>query len=140
MPTFMQWVHLTAAVVGLGGMGFVLFILIPSLEALSAEQRAALSRAVAIRFRWVSWGAITLLLISGLYNTRHYYWEEPWDRAWKLLALKILLSFILFAMVLGIGIPLRLFEPWQARRRTWLLVAFILGIVVVLISSYLRRG
>ena len=89
MTTFMQWVHLMAAVVGLGGMGFLLLILIPSLGVLSAEQREALSKAVAGRFRWASWSAMTLLLISGLYNIRRYYWEEPWDRAWKFLALKI---------------------------------------------------
>ena len=140
MTTFMQWVHLMAAVVGLGGMGFLLLILIPSLGVLSAEQREALSKAVAGRFRWASWSAIALLLISGLYNVRRYYWEEPWDRAWKFLALKVLLSFALFGIVLGLTIPFKLFEPLRARRRTWLLVAFILGIVVVLISAYLRRG
>ncbi len=140
MTTFMQWVHLMAAVVGLGGMGFLLLILIPSLGVLSAEQREALSKAVAGRFRWASWSAIALLLISGLYNVRRYYWEEPWDRAWKFLALKVLLSFALFGIVLGLTIPFKLFEPLRARRRMWLLVAFILGIVVVLISAYLRRG
>jgi uncharacterized membrane protein len=140
MTTFMQWVHLMAAVVGLGGMGFLLLILIPSLGVLSAEQREALSKAVAGRFRWASWSAITLLLLSGLFNVRHNYWEEPWGRAWKFLTLKIALSFTLFAIVLALTIPFRLFEPMRARRRIWLLVAFILGAVVVLISAYLRRG
>jgi len=140
MTTFMQWVHLMAAVVGLGGMGFLLLILIPSLGALSAEQREALSKALAGRFRWASWSAMTLLLLSGLFNIRRYYWEEPWGRAWKFLALKILLSFALFAIVLGLTIPLRWFEGMRTRRRMWLLVAFILGVVVVLISAYLRRG
>jgi len=140
MTTFMQWVHLTAAVVGLGGMGFLLLILIPSLGVLDAAQREQLSKAVAGRFRWASWSAMVLLLLSGLYNTRRYYWEEPWDRAWKFLALKILLSFVLFAIVLGLSIPLKWFAGLQARRRQWLLVAFVIGLVVVLISAYLRRG
>lgn len=140
MTTFVQWIHLVAAVVGLGGMGFLLLILIPSLGVLNPEQREQFSKAVAARFRWASWSAITLLLLSGLYNVRRYYWEEPWDRAWKFLALKIFLSFALFAIVLGFTIPLRLFEPLRTRRRTWLLVAFIIGLVVVLISAYLRRG
>jgi uncharacterized membrane protein len=140
MTTFMQWVHLMAAVVGLGGMGFLLLILIPSLGVLSAEQREALSKAVAGRFRWASWSAITLLLISGLYNTRQYYWQVPWGPAWKFLALKISLSFTLFAIVLGLTIPFRLFEPLRAHRRMWLLAAFMLGVAVVLISAYLRRG
>ncbi|MGD1101262.1 MAG: hypothetical protein ABSA59_04275 [Terriglobia bacterium] len=140
MTTFMLWIHLMAAVVGLGGMGFLLLILIPSLGVLSAEQREALSKALAVRFRWVTWSAVALLLISGLYNIRRYYWEDPWGRAWNFLTLKILLSFTLFGIVLGLTIPFKLFEPLRARRRMWLLVAFILGVVVVLISAYLRRG
>jgi uncharacterized membrane protein len=140
MSTFMQWLHLMAGVVGLGGMGFMLLILIPSLGVLNAEQREALSRAVAGRFRWASWSAITLLVISGIYNTRYYYREVPWGPTWKFLTLKIALSFTLFAIVLALTIPFRLFEPLRARRRMLLLVAFILGVVVVLISAYLRRG
>ena len=140
MATIIQWVHVMAAVIGLGGMGFLLLILIPSLGVLSAEQRETLSKAVASRFRWATWGAVALLLLSGLYNVSRYYWEEPWDRAWKFLALKISLSFALFVIVLGLTSPFRLFEPLRARRRMWLLVAFILGVVVVLISAYLRRG
>jgi len=140
MATFIQWVHLMAAVVGLGGMGFLLLILIPSLKVLSAEQREALSRAVAGRFRWASWSAIVLLLLSGIYNTRFYYREVPWGTAWKFLTLKILLALGLFAIVLGLTVPFRLFEPLRARRRKLLFVAFILGVAVVLISAYLRRG
>jgi len=140
MATFIQWIHLMAAVVGLGGMGFLLLILIPSLKVLSAEQREALSRAVAGRFRWASWSAIVLLLLSGIYNTRFYYREVPWGTAWKFLTLKILLALGLFAIVLGLTVPFRLFEPLRARRRKLLFVAFILGVAVVLISAYLRRG
>jgi uncharacterized membrane protein len=140
MTTLMQWVHVMSAVVGLGGMAFLLLILIPSLRVLSADQREALSKAVAIRFRWAIWSAMALLLISGLYHVRRYYWEEPWDRAWRLLALKISLAFAVFGIILGLTIPFYLFEPLRAQRRIWLLVAFILGVVVVLISTYLRRG
>jgi len=140
MATFMQWLHVMSAVVGLGGMGFLLLILIPSLGVLNAEQREALSRAVAGRFRWASWSAMALLLLSGLFAVRRYYWEEPWGRAWKILTFKIGLSFAVFALVLGLTIPFRLFEPLRARRRMWLLIAFIVGVVVVLISAYLRRG
>jgi len=79
-----------------------------------------------------------LLLGSGIYNVRHKYWEVPWGTAWKFLALKIVLSFALFAIVMGTTVPFRLFEPLRARQRMWLLVAFILGVIVVLISAYLR--
>ncbi len=128
-----------AAIIGLGGMSFMLLILLPSLGVLSPEQRTALSKAVANRFRWATWSAVTLLLLSGLYNVRRFYWEEPPGTAWNFLTLKILLSFVLFTIVLALSIPFRLFEPLRTRRKTWLLVAFILGVVIVLISTYLRR-
>ncbi len=140
MLTIMQWLHLMAAILGLGGMGFLLLIFLPSLGVLSPEQREQLSKAVAGRFRWASWSAIMLLVISGLYNIRRYYWEDPWDRAWKLLTLKIALSFALFGIVLALTIPLRLLERVRAQRKKWLIVTFSLGVAVVLISAYLRRG
>jgi uncharacterized membrane protein len=140
MTTFMLWVHLTAVVVGIGGLGFFLLILLPSLEVLSTEQREALSKAVAARFRWVSWSTITLVLISGLYNVRRYYWEEAWGKSWLFLTLKIILALILFAIVLGLTIPLKVFDRLRVRRQTWLVAAFALGVVVILISAYLRVG
>lgn len=140
MTTFMLWIHLTAVVVGIGGLGFFLLILLPSLGVLSTEQREALSKAVAARFRWVSWAAITLLLISGLYNIRRYYWEEAWGKSWLLLTFKITLALVLFAIVLGLTIPLKAFNRLRVRRRTWLVVAFAMGVVVILISAYLRVG
>ena len=140
MATFVQWVHLISAVIVLGGMGFLLLILIPSLAVLGVEQRQALGKALASRFRWATWSAVVLLLLSGIYNTRYYYRDVPWGPAWKFLMLKIVLALALFGIALGLTIPFRLFEPLRARRRTWLLVAFILGVIVVLISAYLRRG
>ena len=140
MPTIFQWIHVISAILGLGGMGFLLLILIPSLRVLTPEQRDALSKAIASRFRWVTWSAFVLLLLSGLYLVRRSYWEEQWGSAWTFLALKIALSFFLFGIVLGLTVPFRLFEPLRAHRRIWLLVAFIMGVVVVLISAYLRRG
>lgn len=140
MAIFIQWVHLIAAVVVLGGLGFLLLVLIPSLPTLSAEEREAFSQAVATRFRWATWIAVSLLLLSGLYNVRRYYWEVPWGTAWTFLSLKMGLSFAMFGILLALSLPFRMFDPLRARRRLWLLVAFSLGVVVVLVSAYLRRG
>lgn len=140
MATIVQWVHLIAAVLVLGGIGFLQLILIPSLSVLEAEQREALSRALANRVRWVTWSGIILLLVSGIYNTGFYYREVPWGPIWELLTMKITFSLVLFVIVLGLTAPFRLFGPMRVRRRQWLLVASILGVVVVLISAYLRRG
>ena len=70
MSTVMQWVHLMAGVVGLGGMGFLLLVLFPSLRVLNPEQRATFAKAVHGRFRWFSWSAMLLLVLSGLLHNQ----------------------------------------------------------------------
>ena len=49
-----------------------------------------------------------LLLISGLYKSAASIGRSRGDRAWKLLTLKIGLSFVLFSIVLGLTIPLQI--------------------------------
>jgi uncharacterized membrane protein len=138
MATLVQWIHLTAAIVGLGGLGFLLLILTPSFRVLNADQRDLLTKAVLARFRWACWLAILLLLTSGLYNIRQYYWEVTWGKSWKLLTAKIVLAMFAFAISLGQTLPLKLLEGFRARRQLWLAVALALGLIVVLISAYLR--
>lgn len=140
MPTLVQWIHLTAAVVGVGGIGFLLVILFPSSGLLAPDQRDLLLRAVLGKFRWVSWAVIVLLLASGFYNIRRFYWDVSWGLAWKILTLKIVLALVVFGISLCLTLPLRFFDRFRARRATWLSIAFALAIVVIYISAHLRRG
>jgi len=140
MPTFVQWIHITAAVIGIGGMGFLLIVFMPTLRILSPEQRDALVRAALGRFRWVSWSVMVLLLTSGIYNVRQTYWRTPWGRAWLFLTIKIVLAFIVFGISLALSLPFGFLDPIRRRRKLWLAIAFGVGIAVVYISSYLRRG
>lgn len=139
MATFAQWVHLSAAVVGVGGMAFMLFVLFPSAGTLAPDQRDRLSRAVLGRFRWITWSVIFLLLASGLYNVK-LVWLVPWGPYWKFLTIKIILALVILAIVLCLTIPLGVFNWFRQRRNLWLSIAFSLAMVVILISAYLRRG
>ena len=140
MPTFVQWIHVTAAVIGVGGMAFLLFVLMPSLGELRPEDRDMLAKQVMSRFRWVSWSAIILLLVSGLYSVRQYYWEVAWGKSWALLTIKIVLALFVFLIALVLTLPFKLFDRVRARRRIWLSIAFGLAVAVILIAAYLRRG
>jgi uncharacterized membrane protein len=140
MATLVHWIHVTTAVIGIGGMGFLLIILTPSLRVLNAEQREALARAVLERFRWVSWSVIILLLTSGLYNVRQGYWERPWGRAWFFLTIKIVLAFAVFGISLALTVPLGFLDGVRRRRKLWLAIAFGIGVAVIYVSAYLRRG
>ncbi len=140
MATLVQWVHLIAAVVGVGGIGFLLLFLLPATRRLAAEQRDLLLKRVLGRFRWATWTVILLLIGSGLYNVREFYWDMRWGLAWKYLTLKIILAFVLFAISLCVTLPLKSLNWFRARRRFWLSIAFTLGLVVIYLSAYLRRG
>lgn len=139
MATFAQWVHVSAAVIGVGGMAFMLFILFPSVGVLSNDQRTGLLRAVLGRFRWVAWSVIVLLVASGLYNVK-LVWLAPWGPYWTFLTIKIILAVLIFAIILCLTIPLGIFNRFRERRSMWLAIAFSLAMVVILISAYLRRG
>ncbi len=140
MSTFVQWIHLGAAVLGVGGIAFLHIILLPSARALNPDQRETLLKTVMGKFRWVSWSAIVLLLISGLYNVRQYYWELPWGREWKLLVVKIILAMLVFTIALALSLPLKFLKWFRARRQMWLAIALTLAMMVILISAYLRRS
>jgi uncharacterized membrane protein len=138
MTSLVQWVHLVAAVVGVGGIAFLLVILLPSVQVLGDEQRNLLLKSVMGRFRWASWGAILLLLSSGLYNVRMRAWEAPWGPYWKWLTAKIVLAFCVFAIALLLTLPLQTLERFRARRKMWLSIALGVALAVILISAYLR--
>jgi uncharacterized membrane protein len=139
MPTLVQWIHVTAVVIGVGGMAFLLFILMPSLGALDPEHRDLLAKQVMDRFRWVIWSAIIVLLVSGLYSIRQYYWEMAWGKSWALLTVKIVLALFVFIVALALTLPFKLFDRVRARRQIWLSIAFGLAVAVLFISAYLRR-
>ncbi|MGA8186131.1 MAG: hypothetical protein WB819_21075 [Terriglobia bacterium] len=139
MATFVQWVHLSAAVIGVGGMAFMLLVLFPSAGLLDQEQRDRLLKAVLGRFRWVSWSVIFLLVASGLYNVK-LVWLVPWGPYWTFLAIKIVLALAVFVIILCLTIPLKIFEGFRERRKQWLYTALGLAMIVILISAYLRRG
>ena len=139
MPTFVQGIHVAAVVIGVGGLAFLLFVLTPSLGDLRPEQRALLAQQVIGRFRWVIWSAIVVLLASGLYSIREYYWEMAWGKSWELLTVKIIVACIVFVIGLALTLPVKLFDWVRARRQVWLAIAVSLSVVIIFISAYLRR-
>jgi len=139
MHTFVQGIHVTAVVIGIGGLAFLLLVLTPSLGNSPPEQRALMDQQLIGRFRWVIWSAILILLVSGLYSIREYYWEMAWGKSWMLLTIKIVLSLIVFAIALALTLPFRLFGWVRARRQIWLSIAVGLAVAVIFISAYLRR-
>ena len=140
MSILMQWIHLVAAVVGIGGLGFIHMILIPASRDLEPGQRDLLFKRVSRKFQYVIWSVVLLLITSGLYNIHAHAWERPWGVYWKWLIVKIVLALCVFFISLGLNLPLAVFDWLRAKRPMWLSIAFTLAMIVILISAYLRRG
>lgn len=140
MSTFVQWVHVSAVVIGVGSIAFMLLILLPSAQRVNPEQRDILLKSVSARFRWAVWTIILLILASGIFMVRQFYWEVAWGRSWKVLSAKIILALVIFAISFCLTIPLGFFERFQKRRKLWMSISLALALVVILLSAYLRRG
>jgi hypothetical protein len=119
-------------------MAFVLFILLPAARALGDHPPRLFLKSVLNRFRWASWGAILALLGSGLYNVHLRAWEAPWGSYWKVLTLKIVLAFGVFAISLLLTLPIPALESFRAQREKWLSIGLGIAVAVILISAYLR--
>lgn len=101
------WLHVLAATVWIGGMAALGLLLVPLLRRDRFQDVARpLLYASALRFRWIGWGALGVLVVTGLINVRAQgvpwstwlemsFWSTAWGQAlgWKL-----------FLVVLTLGI------------------------------------
>ena len=140
MSTLMQGIHLVAAVVGIGAIGFIHMILIPSARALEPEQRDLLFKRVAGKYHYIVWSTVLMLLASGLYNIHAHAWNHPGGVYWFWLTVKMVLALGVFFLAIGLTLPFAAFDWLRERRAMWLSITFALAMIVIFISAYLRRG
>lgn len=96
MYTFFKFFHLVAAIVWLGGMGFMLLALRPSLLTLEAPpQRLKLLATVLRRFFAAVWAAIGVLLLTGAYMYGHVNAQAA-PLGWHLMSGIGVLMFLIF--------------------------------------------
>ena len=84
------WLHILAATIWIGGMAALGLLLVPLLRQERFEDVATpLLYQSALRFRWIGWGALGVLIVTGLINVRGQgvpwsAWLEPefWTTAW----------------------------------------------------------
>src|SRR5947208_641835 len=132
----MRWLHVAAAVAGVGGTVMMRLVLLPVLDRL--PNGADVLGAIRRPFKGLIHGAIGLLLVTGLYNyvvvampKVHAFREaagqgapNPMAHYNSVMGVKILLSLVLF------GIAFALLKPVPAlheNRKTWLSVNVVLG-------------
>ena len=85
--------------------------------------------------------SMALLMVTGLYNVgiaaAAGQFADP-GYLYPVIA-KIVLALVVFKIAFMLIIPGPAFSGVKARRKTWLLVNFVLGLIVILIGAYLRR-
>jgi len=78
------WTHLLAAAVWIGSMVYLGLVLVPVLRERDFEHvRTRLLYRTGLRFRWAGWGAISVLVGTGIANVgfRGFDWPAFWSGA-----------------------------------------------------------
>ena len=62
------WIHIVAAAIWTGGLIYTAAVVVPFALSHPVEERQRILRGLARRFRWIGWGSIGVLFITGLGN------------------------------------------------------------------------
>jgi hypothetical protein len=139
LDTLMQWLHLSAAVTGVGALIYGRLVVGPSLGSLPQETRSKLVGDLTARMRPISFTVIAVLLVTGFYNYLTRLSERP-PSYHMILGIKILLALHVFSVAVLLAVPPGANPTRDARRPRLMAGAAISGILVLLLSAYLRRN
>lgn len=104
MSTMINFLHIAATVVWIGGMIFMEAVLYPSLRVLEAEHGGKVQAVVAKRFSILAWSCLAILIVTGLLRTPSEWLLNTSFTEGTLLLIKHLL--IIVAIINGIVITL----------------------------------
>jgi uncharacterized membrane protein len=125
-----RWLHLTSVVTLIGGILYARFVMNPASSTLAPDARVSLDNKAAKQFRPLLFTAMTLLVLSGVYN---FLYKNPRTALYHaLFGIKILLVLHVFAVAILAS------SPNNPRRARQMFGAAISGIVIILISAYLK--
>ncbi len=131
LNVLMRWLHITAAVVLIGGVLYARLVVAPAIASLPAAEQDTLGDAMATRFRWLLFLAVLFLLATGAYNVILNLGRGALYQT--LLGIKILLALHVFAA--GILI-VKANNPKRTRQLTGVMIS---GLIIIAISAVLRQ-
>jgi len=101
------WLHILAATVWIGGIFFLVLVVVPWLRSGTAEDAGTFLRETGERFRFVGWICFAVLLVTGSFNlwVRGVRMAHLVDPAWwsSSLGSAALLKLLLFAAVVVVS-------------------------------------
>ncbi|HIQ29901.1 MAG TPA: hypothetical protein EYH45_04985 [Candidatus Caldiarchaeum subterraneum] len=103
----LHWIHLLSVVLWIGGVGYILFVLLGNMRFISLRDRARFVPRILKRFLVIVWLSIAAIIISGLYRVifvMHITSVEQliFTRYGNILGLKIILVVALITVALRI--------------------------------------
>ncbi|MCG8405517.1 MAG: hypothetical protein MI923_10005 [Phycisphaerales bacterium] len=140
LSVLMRWLHISGAVVAVGGSVFALIALLPAMRGLSDEIRSDLHEAIRKRFAMLFMISVTALLVSGFYN--YLLNEIPQHKGdglyHGLMGAKILLAFVVFFLGSALVGRAAAFEGIRRRRKRWMTVNILLALIIIALAALLR--
>ena len=152
LPVLMQWLHVGSVVLMIGGFFFLRVVLLPAAKVLPDPQKTQIIDAAFRRFRVIVWIALTTILVSGVYNFIAFLIStgnqttvtDPnlvpdYSMYIVVLGVKFLIVTLIFILGIALTFPYPVYAPIQKRPAPWLNVTLILGLIVIFLSTLLRR-
>lgn len=139
-----RWLHVSSAVVGVGATILMRFVVLPALAQLP-NGGEVLDR-IRPGVKKLIHSAMGLLILTGLYNylvvaapsvkKLREAGVETMARYHMVIGTKIILALALFVIAILLLKPVPSFHE---NRKQWLTVNTVLGLLILLLSAYLRR-
>jgi uncharacterized membrane protein len=98
------WIHIFAATVWVGPQVFLAAVAIPAIRTVSdAKERARLMRLITTRFGYLAWGAMAVLIVTGIGNVfeqddRKFLFEHNWGTIFQVKMTLVVLTIALTAI------------------------------------------
>jgi uncharacterized membrane protein len=135
-----RWVHIGTAIVLVGGLVFLRFVLSPAAAQLPDESHAKLKELVMSTWKKFIHGGIALFLLSGLYN--YLVVQAPLHKGDKLyhalMGTKILLALVVFFLSSALVGRSKAFAGMRANPRLWQGVIIGLAALIIGISGFVK--
>jgi len=131
-----RWMHIAAACAAVGGVLFMGLIVPIGLRELDPEARAAAFLRMRRAFKMVIHSCITLLLISGIYNSMGNWkaYNEVPELAQPLWGTHVLLGLLIFTIALVVLAP----KKPPASHRKWMIINLILMAATLAVAAGLK--
>jgi uncharacterized membrane protein len=149
------WLHILAAVTWIGGMIFLTLIVVPVEKKIQdSKLRYELVNKIGIRFKYLGWGSMLMLVITGTYSAlqKVHSWSELINTGYgRTLLLKLVLVFLMFSLsilhdfYLGPKLVQRGIKGGKITNLASIVALLargnlLLGLIVILLAVSLRFG